>query len=115
MCRGVGRNAAMPQELPEKAGEPGPTVYVVDDDPAMRSSLRWLIESVGLAVRTCSSAQEFLRTYQPSDPGCLVLDVRMPGMSGLDLQADLVRRGAGPAPIVVPGHAGGPRRGPAAR
>lgn len=69
----------------------GPTVYVVDDDPAMRSSLRWLIESVGLTVRTCASAQEFLQTYQ-GDRGCLVLDVRMPGMSGLDLQAELAAR-----------------------
>ena len=76
------------------AAESGPrsTVYVVDDDPAMRSSLRWLIESVGLIVRTCASANEFLRTYQPNDPGCVVLDVRMPGMSGLELQAELAAR-----------------------
>jgi FixJ family two-component response regulator len=68
-----------------------PTVYVVDDDPAMRSSLRWLIESVGLSVRTCASAREFLSTYHDGEHGCLVLDVRMPGMSGLDLQAELAR------------------------
>jgi two-component system response regulator FixJ len=68
-----------------------PTVYVVDDDPAMRSSLRWLIESVGLSVRTCASAREFLSTYRDGEHGCLVLDVRMPGMSGLDLQAELAR------------------------
>jgi two-component system response regulator FixJ len=95
----------MPQELPEKVGETGPTVYVVDDDPAMRSSLRWLIESVGLAVRTCSSAQEFLRTYQPSDPGCLVLDVRMPGMSGLDLQAELAARRIHIPILIITGYA----------
>jgi FixJ family two-component response regulator len=77
-----------PTDLPPSTG---PTVYVVDDDPAMRSSLRWLIESVGLTVRTCASAQEFLQTYQ-GDRGCLVLDVRMPGMSGLDLQAELAAR-----------------------
>ena len=77
-----------PTDLPPSTG---PTVYVVDDDPAMRSSLRWLIESVGLTVRTCASAQEFLQTYQ-GDRGCLVLDVRMPGMSGLDLQAELDAR-----------------------
>lgn len=90
----------MQQELPESTESMGPTVYVVDDDPAMRSSLRWLIESVGLTVRTCSSAQEFLGTYRASDPGCLVLDVRMPGMSGLDLQAELGQRGI-PIPILI--------------
>lgn len=90
----------MQPELPESTDSAGPTVYVVDDDPAMRSSLRWLIESVGLTVRTCSSAQEFLRTYQASDPGCLVLDVRMPGMSGLDLQAELGQRKI-PIPILI--------------
>src|SRR5262245_52074944 len=105
MGRGPGRDTAMPQELSENAGELGPTVYVVDDDPAMRSSLRWLIESVGLAVRTCSSAQEFLRTYQPSDPGCLVLDVRMPGMSGLDLQAELAARRIHIPILIITGYA----------
>jgi FixJ family two-component response regulator len=83
----------------------GPTVYVVDDDPAMRSSLRWLIESVGLTVRTCSSAQEFLRTYEPTDPGCLVLDVRMPGMSGLDLQAELAARKIKIPILIITGYA----------
>jgi two-component system, LuxR family, response regulator FixJ len=84
---------------------PEPIVFVVDDDRAMRESLRWLLESVGLTVRTYSTAADFLREYEPSQPGCLVLDVRMPGMSGLDLQADLVRRGAGLPTIVVTGHA----------
>jgi FixJ family two-component response regulator len=90
--------------------EPGnsgadPTVYVVDDDPAMRSSLRWLIESVGLAVRTCASAQEFLRTYRSGDPGCLVLDVRMPGMSGLDLQQELAQRRIDLPILIITGYA----------
>jgi two-component system, LuxR family, response regulator FixJ len=71
----------------------------------MRSSLRWLIESVGLTVRTCSSAQEFLRTYQASDPGCLVLDVRMPGMSGLDLQAELAQRKIHIPILIITGYA----------
>jgi two-component system response regulator FixJ len=84
---------------------PEPTVFVVDDDRAMRDSLRWLLESVGLTVRTYSTAAAFLREYEPAQPGCLVLDVRMPGMSGLDLQAELVRRGAGLPTIVVTGHA----------
>jgi two-component system response regulator FixJ len=84
---------------------PEPIVFVVDDDRAMRESLRWLLESVGLTVRTYANAADFLREYEPTQPGCLVLDVRMPGMSGLDLQADLVRRGAGLPTIVVTGHA----------
>ncbi len=71
----------------------------------MRSSLRWLIESVGLTVRTCSSAQEFLRTYHASDPGCLVLDVRMPGMSGLDLQAELAARKIQIPILIITGYA----------
>jgi FixJ family two-component response regulator len=86
------------------AAGPGPTVYVVDDDPAMRSSLRWLIESVGLPVRTCANAQEFLSTYQ-GDPGCLVLDVRMPGMSGLDLQAELAARKVFIPILIITGYA----------
>lgn len=84
---------------------PDPTVFVVDDDRAMRDSLRWLLESVGLSVRTYATATEFLREYEPSQPGCLVLDVRMPGMSGLDLQAELARRDAALPTIIVTGHA----------
>jgi FixJ family two-component response regulator len=95
----------MEQEPLETTGATGPTVYVVDDDPAMRSSLRWLIESVGLIVRTCASAQEFLRTYQPTDPGCLVLDVRMPGMSGLDLQNELALRKIHIPILIITGYA----------
>ena len=85
--------------------EPEAIVFVVDDDRAMRDSLRWLLESIGLTVRTYATAAEFLREHQPSQPGCLVLDVRMPGLSGLDLQAELVQRGAELPTIVVTGHA----------
>jgi FixJ family two-component response regulator len=84
---------------------PLPVVFVVDDDPAMRDSLRWLIESTGLQVETFGDAQTFLARIRPELPGCLVLDVRMPGMSGLDLQAELGRRGIGLPTIVVTGHA----------
>jgi FixJ family two-component response regulator len=87
-----------------KLGSP-PVVFVVDDDPAMRDSLRWLIESTGLQVETFADAQTFLARIRPDLPGCLVLDVRMPGMSGLDLQAELTRRGIGLPTIVVTGHA----------
>ena len=70
-------------------GEPRPTVHVVDDDPAIRLSLRFLIESMGLAVELHPSAAAFLDCYDPATPGCIVLDMRMPGMSGLDLQQRL--------------------------
>jgi FixJ family two-component response regulator len=82
-----------------------PVVFVVDDDPAMRDSLRWLIESTGLLVETFADAQAFLARIGPELPGCLILDVRMPGMSGIDLQTELARRGIGLPTIVVTGHA----------
>jgi RNA polymerase sigma factor (sigma-70 family) len=81
-----------------------PTVFVVDDDEGVRNSLRFLLKSVGLAARTLSSASEFLNTYHPSQPGCLVLDVRMPGMSGLELQQQLNVRGATIPVIFITGH-----------
>jgi RNA polymerase sigma factor (sigma-70 family) len=80
------------------------TVYVVDDDEALNESLRWLLESEGLRVETFSSAQAFLDGYRPDGPGCLVLDVRMPGMSGLELQERLVQRGIKIPVIVISGH-----------
>ena len=95
----------MQTEHSDSAPSVGPTVYVVDDDPAMRSSLRWLFESVGLPVSTCASGQEFLRTYTPGDPGCLVLDMRMPGMSGLDLQAELAARRIKIPILIITGYA----------
>jgi FixJ family two-component response regulator len=66
--------------------EAEPTVFIVDDDAPLRESLRNLIRSVGLRVELFASAQEFLQSRQPNAPSCLVLDVRMPGLSGLDLQ-----------------------------
>jgi two-component system, LuxR family, response regulator FixJ len=85
--------------------ETEPIVFVVDDDPAMRQSMRWLIESVNLAVETYATAQDFLAAYDPSRPGCLVLDVRMPGMSGLDLQEELNRRQIYVPIIIITGYA----------
>ena len=82
-----------------------PTVFVVDDDQAVRESLRWLVESVGLAVRTHGSAQAFLDEYDPQHPGCLVLDVRMPGASGIELQEDLRDMGSEIPIIFITGHA----------
>ncbi|HYL00977.1 MAG TPA: response regulator transcription factor [Steroidobacteraceae bacterium] len=81
-----------------------PTVFVVDDDEGVRNSLRFLLKSVGLTTQTLSSASEFLDTYKPSQPGCLVLDVRMPGMSGLELQEQLNVRGAVIPVIFITGH-----------
>lgn len=80
------------------------TVFVVDDDEGVRNSLRFLLKSVGLASRTLASAGEFLEVYKPSQPGCLVLDVRMPGMSGLELQQQLNLRGAVIPVIFITGH-----------
>jgi len=77
-----------------------PTVFVVDDDPGIRDSVTWLFQSVGLPVETYGSAQKFLETYAPSRPGCLILDVRLPGMGGLDLLEALRRRGA-TLPVIV--------------
>ena len=81
-----------------------PTVFVVDDDEGVRNSLRFLLKSVGLATQALASAGEFLDTYKPSQPGCLVLDVRMPGMSGLELQQQLNLRGAVIPVIFITGH-----------
>lgn len=81
------------------------TVFVVDDDPAIRESLRWLIESVGLNVKVFATAQEFLESYESSTPSCLVLDIRMPGMSGLDLQTELGKRDIRLPVIIITGHA----------
>jgi len=83
----------MRMQTGDRDAQPGtPTVYVVDDDPAMRASLGWLLESMGLPVRTAANAAEFLRTCPQDARGCLVLNVHMPGMGGLALQEELLRR-----------------------
>jgi two-component system response regulator FixJ len=84
--------------------DPAPTIYVVDDDEGVRNSLRFLLKSVGLTARALASAREFLETYKPGQPGCVVLDVRMPGMSGLELQQQLNLRGAIIPVIFITGH-----------
>lgn len=81
-----------------------PTIFVVDDDAAVRSSLAMLLKSVSLAVKTFESASRFLEQLQPEPGGCLVLDIRMPGMSGIELQQQLKQRGC-PLPIIfITGH-----------
>ncbi|RAI43209.1 response regulator transcription factor [Rhodoplanes roseus] len=79
-------------------------VYVVDDDDAMRDSLDWLLTPLGLAVRTFASADAFLADHDPDRIACLVTDVRMPGLSGLELHETLVRRGVAMPVIVITGH-----------
>jgi len=91
--------------LPERANDKESTVFIVDDDAAIRRSLRFLIESSGLSVETYGTAEEFLDRYDPQRPGCLILDVRMPGMSGLSLQEELCNRRAALPIIVVTGYA----------
>jgi FixJ family two-component response regulator len=81
-----------------------PIVYIVDDDAGVRKATDSLIRSVGLKVRTFVSADEFLRAKLPSVPGCLILDVRMPGESGIDLQNELLRMGDSIPIIFITGH-----------
>jgi FixJ family two-component response regulator len=85
--------------------ERAPLVCVVDDDAAARSSLRLLLKSLGLAAAAYESAAEFLASYDPQQPGCLLLDIRMAGMSGLELQQILNRRGCIAPVIFITGHA----------
>jgi RNA polymerase sigma factor (sigma-70 family) len=80
------------------------TVFVVDDDPAMRESLSFLMGSVGIRVKTFENAQTFLDQHDTGDHGCLVLDVRMPGMSGLELQEHLIQRGISLPVVMITGY-----------
>ena len=81
-----------------------PTIFVVDDDMAVRDALKLLLRSVGQAVETYGSAQEFLDAYSEDRPGCLVLDIRMPGMSGLELQQKLNEKHSILPIIFITGH-----------
>ena len=84
--------------------ESSPIVYVVDDQPLVCLSLKRLLRSVGLEARTFGSALEFLHSQRPDAPGCLVLNVRLPGLSGLDLQTELAVRKISLPIIFVTGH-----------
>lgn len=79
-------------------------VNIVDDDEAVRDAIGMLMNSVKLSARTFDSARTFLASFDPSKPGCIVLDVRMPDMSGLDLQRELVRREVSTPIIIITGH-----------
>ena len=81
-----------------------PTVFVIDDDADVRAAIQGMLKSVGLRSETFSTPQEFLRAKRPDGPSCLVLDVRLPGVSGLDFQRDLADAGI-PIPIIfITGH-----------
>lgn len=79
-------------------------VFVIDDDPSIREAIESLIRSVGMHVQTFASAQEFMASTRPEAPACLVLDVRMPGLSGLDLQRELLDSGIRIPVIFITGH-----------
>ena len=79
-------------------------VFVIDDDPSMRLALEDLVSTVGLKVRAFATPQEFLQGKPPDAPGCLVLDVRLPGMSGLTFQEDLAKEGLSLPVIFITGH-----------
>ena len=83
---------------------PEPTVFLVDDDHAMRDALGLLLDTAGFNTVSFSSATEFLERYDASQPGCLVLDIRMPGMSGMELQEALVEQTGGLPIIFLTGH-----------
>ncbi len=85
-------------------GEVAAVVFVIDDDLSMRAALEDLVGSIGLEVRPFASPQEFLASKRPDAPGCLVLDVRLPGMSGLTFQKELARVGVDLPVIFITGH-----------
>jgi RNA polymerase sigma factor (sigma-70 family) len=81
-----------------------PVIFVVDDDPSVRSSLKFLLSTVGLHVESFDSADAFLREKLPDAPSCLVLDVRLPGLSGLDFQRELAARNVHIPIVFLTGH-----------
>lgn len=82
-----------------------PTVSVVDDDADLRRSLNWMLRKAGLNVETFVSAEDFLENYDPEVPGCVLLDLRMPGMSGVQLQKRMIENDWNAPVIIVSGHA----------
>ncbi|WP_024508028.1 response regulator transcription factor [Bradyrhizobium sp. ARR65] len=95
-------------ERPKSSRDPAagddPVVFIVDDDPSMRRSLTNLLRTVGLRVEALGSAQEMLRCELPDQPSCMVLDIRLPGLSGLDLQVDLAKANVHIPIIFITGH-----------
>jgi FixJ family two-component response regulator len=81
-----------------------PTVFIIDDDAAVRASIQDLLESLGLRSESFGTAEDFLRSKRPEGPSCLVLDVRLPGVNGLDFQRRLVDAGLQIPVIFITGH-----------
>jgi FixJ family two-component response regulator len=94
----------MTQQAIAVARNDQPVVFVIDDDPSVREALEDLLQSVGLRARAFGSAQEFLQSERPDAPGCIVLDVRLPGASGLEFQRTLLQSDIGLPIIFVSGH-----------
>ena len=88
------------RRIDEEPPVPQPTVFIIDDDDALRDSLAFLMRSVGLAVQPFATAEAFLEAHEPDRAGCLVTDVRLPGMSGIALQETLERRRT-PLPVIL--------------
>jgi FixJ family two-component response regulator len=82
----------------------GPTVFVIDDDELVRAAIQGMLKSVGLQSQTFATAQDFLRSKRPDGPSCLVLDVRLPGINGLDFQRQLAEAGLRIPIIFITGH-----------
>ncbi len=82
-----------------------PVVFIVDDDPAVRNAMQLLLRSVGRAAEAFASGDEFLERYDSGQPGCLVLDIRMPGLGGMELQERLLAMGSSIPIIFITGHA----------
>jgi RNA polymerase sigma factor (sigma-70 family) len=80
------------------------TVFVVDDDPSIRRAIKRLVESVGLRIEVFASPQEFFRAKRPDSPSCLILDIRLPGMSGLDFQDELIKSNTPIPAIFITAH-----------
>ena len=99
----------MNTKLPPKQGVPSPTVYVVDDDASTRELLAWLMKRHAIPTEVFPDARSFLKTYRPEFPGVLVLDLNMPGMSGLDLQHYLKESGVLLPVIFLSGRADVPK------
>ena len=84
--------------------EDKPVVFVVDDDPSVREALDSLVRSIKLSVQTFGSAEEFLNFKRPDVPGCIVLDVRLPGLNGLDFQHELTKSNVALPIVFITGH-----------
>ncbi len=97
-------NSKIEQQSEQQIEPQQGVVFIVDDDEALRDSLCWLLESAGLRVETHDSANSFLQSYYPGQSGCLLLDVRMPGMNGLELQEQLESRDVRLPVVIMTGH-----------